>query len=51
MKWKLKGARAMLWTRALYLNGDWGGFVEFRIGREQQQLYGADCPHSYTSAA
>jgi hypothetical protein len=51
MKWKLKGARAMLWTRALYLNGDWDDFVEFRIGREQQQLYGADYPHSYNTAA
>jgi hypothetical protein len=39
MHWKLEGARAMLWTRALYLNGDWDNFVEFRIQREQQQLY------------
>ena len=39
MHWKLDGARAMLWTRALYLNGDWDVFVEFLIQREQQQLY------------
>ena len=39
MHWKLDGARAMLWTRALYLNGEWDAFVEFRIQREQQQLY------------
>ena len=39
MHWKLDGARAMLWTRALYLNGEWDDFVEFRIQREQQQLY------------
>lgn len=51
MKWKLEGARAMLWTRALYLNDEWDDFVEFRIQREQQQLYGADCQHSYHTAA
>jgi hypothetical protein len=39
MHWKLDGARAMLWTRALYLNSEWDEFVEFRIQREQQQLY------------
>ncbi len=41
MHWKVQGARAMLWTRALYLNGEWDDFVEFRIQREQQQLYQA----------
>lgn len=51
MKWKLEGARAMLWTRALYLNDEWDDFVEFRIQREQQQLYSADCQHSYHNAA
>jgi hypothetical protein len=51
MKWRLQGARAMLWTRALYLNGEWDEFVEFRIEREQKQLYGADCQHSYNNAA
>lgn len=39
MHWKLAGARAMLWTRAIYLNEEWDEFVEFRIQREQQQLY------------
>ncbi len=39
MHWKLEGARAMLWTRALYLNGEWDDFVSFRIQREQDQLY------------
>ena len=39
MHWKLEGARAMLWTRALYLNGEWNDFVNFRIQREQEQLY------------
>lgn len=51
MKWKLEGARAMLWTRALYLNDEWDDFVEFRIQREQQQLYGVDRQHSYHTAA
>ncbi len=39
MHWKIQGARAMLWTRALYLNGEWDDFVKFRIQREQEQLY------------
>ena len=39
MHWRLAGARAMLKTRALYLNGEWDDFVEFRIQREQQSLY------------
>lgn len=39
MHWKIEGARAMLWTRALYLNGEWDVFVKFRIQREQEQLY------------
>jgi len=39
MHWKTEGARAMLWTRALYLNGEWNDFVNFRIQREQEQLY------------
>jgi len=39
MHWKLAGARAMLWTRAIYLNNEWDEFVEFRIQREQQLLY------------
>ncbi len=39
MHWKVEGARSMLWTRALYLNGEWDDFVAFRIQREQEQLY------------
>jgi len=39
MHWRLPGARAMLKTRALYLNGEWDDFVEYRIQREQQALY------------
>lgn len=39
MHWRLAGARAMLKTRALYLNGEWDEFVEYRIQREQEALY------------
>jgi len=39
MHWRLAGARAMLKTRALYLNGEWDEFVEYRIQQEQQSLY------------
>jgi hypothetical protein len=39
MHWRLAGARAMLKTRSLYLNGEWDDFVEFRIRKEQEELY------------
>jgi hypothetical protein len=39
MHWRLPGARAMLKTRALHLNGEWDDFVEYRIQREQEELY------------
>ena len=39
MHWRLLGARAMLKTRAIYLNGEWDDFVEYRIQREQKALY------------
>lgn len=39
MHWRLPGSRAMLRTRALYLNGEWDDFIEFRIQREQESLY------------
>lgn len=39
MHWRLAGARAMLKTRALYLNGEWDEFVEYRIQQEQRTLY------------
>lgn len=39
MHWRLPGSRAMLKTRALYLNGEWDDFVEYRIQREQETLY------------
>jgi hypothetical protein len=39
MHWRLPASRAMLKTRALYLNGEWDDFVEYRIQREQETLY------------
>ncbi|MGH9810278.1 MAG: ISKra4 family transposase, partial [Terriglobia bacterium] len=39
MRWTLTGAYAMLYLRALYLNGDWSAFVEHRIAQEQSALY------------
>jgi hypothetical protein len=40
MRWTVAGAQAMLYVRATYLNGDWDEFVEYRVHREQEQLYG-----------
>lgn len=39
MRWEIQGAQSMLDLRSIYLNGDWSKFVEFRIQREQEQLY------------
>jgi hypothetical protein len=39
MRWSIEGAQAMLRLRALYLNGDWDNFVEYRIKQEQTTLY------------
>jgi hypothetical protein len=40
MRWTLDGAQAMLHLRAIYLNGRWDEFVEYRIENEQNALYG-----------
>lgn len=40
MRWNLAGAQAMLHLRALYINGDWSDFVDYRIQQEQTALYG-----------
>lgn len=40
MRWSLAGAQAMLHLRALYINGNWSDFVDHRIQREQNALYG-----------
>ena len=40
MRWERPGAQAMLHLRAIYLNGEWNNFVNFRIQNEQAQPYG-----------
>jgi hypothetical protein len=39
MRWTVEGAQAMLHVRALYLNGQWEEFLEYRIEQEQTRLY------------
>jgi len=39
MRWEIEGAQAMLSLRALYLNGQWDDFIEYRIQTEQETLY------------
>ena len=41
MRWTVNGAQSMLHLRALYLNGDWESFVDYRIHNEQTKLYGS----------
>jgi hypothetical protein len=40
MRWTLNGAQAMLHLRAIYLNGDWKSYTNYRIEAEQTALYG-----------
>jgi hypothetical protein len=42
MRWTVAGAQAMLHVRALYLNDQWGVFLEFRVEQEQARLYKRD---------
>lgn len=39
MRWTVDGAQAMLHLRAIYLNGDWNEFMNYRIETEQKALY------------
>jgi hypothetical protein len=39
MRWTIEGAQAMLYTRSIYLNGDWKKFDQYRIQTEQNKLY------------
>jgi hypothetical protein len=39
MRWTVSGAQAMLHLRAIYLNGHWNKFVNYRIKTEQAKLY------------
>lgn len=40
MRWTINGAQAMLHLRAIYLNGDWNSYLNYRIEAEQAALYG-----------
>jgi hypothetical protein len=42
MRWTVAGAQAMLHVRALYLNDQWGQYLEFRVEQEQARLYKRD---------
>ena len=39
MRWRTKGAQAMLGLRAVYLNDDWDAFQRHRIKQERRRLY------------
>ncbi|MFZ4780087.1 MAG: ISKra4 family transposase [Terrimicrobiaceae bacterium] len=42
MRWELEGAQATLSLRAVYLNGLWDQFIDYRVVTEQMRLYGKD---------
>jgi len=46
MLWTLAGASALLRLRVVHTNGHWDEYQEYRILRDQQELYGADAPHA-----
>jgi hypothetical protein len=39
MRWTVNGAQAMLYLRAIYLNGCWEDFTNYHIEAEQDRLY------------
>jgi hypothetical protein len=41
MRWEIEGAQAILDLRSTYLNGEWDSFIDYRIQREQTELYGS----------
>ena len=41
MRWVMDGAKAMLGLRCIYINGDWGQFMDFNIQQEQQRIHPA----------
>lgn len=41
MRWEHVGAQAMIYLRALFLNGSWREFIDYRVEQEQATLYGA----------
>ena len=46
MKWTLAGASALLRLRVVHTNGHWDEYQEYRIVREQRDLYGEAAPHA-----
>ena len=46
MLWTLEGASALLRLRVVHTNGHWDQYQEYRIGREQAALYGAEAPYA-----
>jgi hypothetical protein len=46
MLWTLEGASALLRLRVVHTNAHWDAYQEYRIIREQRELYGADAPHA-----
>ena len=40
MRWTVPGAQAMLHLRAIYINGSWEKYMNYRIEAEQSRLYG-----------
>ena len=46
MKWTLAGASALLRLRVVHTNGHWDEYQEYRILREQRDLYGEAAPHA-----
>lgn len=49
MLWTLDGASALLRLRVVHTNGHWPAYQEYRIGREQEALYGADAPYAFAA--
>lgn len=50
MRWERTGAQSMLHLRAIYLNGEWDQFVNYRIEKEQAALYGAGTAYERVGA-
>lgn len=46
MRWERRGAQSMIHLRALYLNGEWKTFINYRIEKEQRQLHGKTATYS-----
>ena len=46
MRWERRGAQAMIYVRAIYLNDEWDNFITYRIETEQKQLYGEATAYS-----